>query len=661
MRPMDGPVVDQFGDLSPYSSSTYVRRWDYALLLFVGGWFMSTWMINEVLWRVVLPLIGEGGWPVGYVNEMSLKGWAWAISLGGVYSSDMKEWTLFWDTGTVIAYLFSMIAGVSIGALLGYLASKPRQNVWHVDGPQLRWGKEAVASAKAQTQKLCAGKRGFLKLHPDLYLPKQHWTRHMLLAGGVGSGKTQILLPIIRQLVKMKAKAFIYDVKGDFTSKFPDAILFSPWDRRSAVWDIGADVIGPTQASAFASAMIPTEQGQGKFWSESAQSVLTGVIRSLQNDYGTEWGWGDLAKRMNLSSEDLYELMREHYAPASVFLENPTSSTTSGVMGSVKSATRFFDDLASAWGNPDYSERSNPINPRERGQPLSLKSWISDGFQGCPTIIVQAGKDPGLTARYIGAMVSYLAQEIISPAFPDNEMGRTIAFVLDELGSLSKLDLPPLIDKGRSKGCVCILGMQDFAQLSMVYGPEQAKAIVSMVATHVVCQTNGGETREALANLFGQRRVAVRNLSGGQGSINEAVQEEVRAVVFPTVLTTWLGKQIGKKKQWPHGFAIRALVSLGSDPLILDFPGCVIKDRRQSFKEAKWVNTPLKVSAERREKSVEGPTTPSPSPPVVESLYEDYGDEIYSENCGDLEPEKVIEFGESSLDSFVVDGDKNRT
>ncbi|WP_164064628.1 type IV secretion system DNA-binding domain-containing protein, partial [Serratia marcescens] len=81
------------------------------------------------------------------------------------------------------------------------------------------------------------------------------------------SGKSVILKHILEQLTRKRdAKLFLYDIKGDFTSIFKRPIIVSPFDARSHVWDVAADVRTPTQAAAFAASIIPEGDGNAKFW-----------------------------------------------------------------------------------------------------------------------------------------------------------------------------------------------------------------------------------------------------------------------------------------------------------------------------------------------------------------------------------------------------------
>jgi hypothetical protein len=240
-----------------------------------------------------------------------------------------------------------------------------------------------------------------------------------------------------------------------------------------------------------------------------------------------------------------------------------------------------------AWGNND-----------QRRKAVSLRHWLRDDFRGRKQIVVQAGPDGALTSAYIGAMIRLLEAMILSPELPDDEAGRTLLFVLDELPSL-RVDITALIDKGRSKGVCVLAGLQSLAQLRDAIGPNKSQALASMVGTHVVCRVQMGEDRDQIAGLFGRQRLALTTVSQGSGdsgtSASVAVHEETRSVVDPVLLSTALGVQTAKRKDWPQGYGIRALVSLSGDALMLDFPG-IARAPAVAFKPAAWTRPVRKVA-----------------------------------------------------------------
>lgn len=578
---MKPATYDSFGSPGKQiDASVPIRRWDlglaYGLLGGAAGF---------------LPVVGWGmGWPD------TLR----ALTLDPAFYShlDNPHWITDWSTLAVAATV-----GLALGGGAAWLGLIPRSNQWVVSGPQLLEGKEAIRAARRRspTKRERKADRFGMALHPDLWLAKKILSRHILMYGSVGSGKTQILLALLQQVFAHKeAKALIYDVKGDMTAKFPQASICSPFDARSRVWWVARDVRTATQAAAFADSLIPEDSGSGKFWTQAARQILMGVVLSLQNEKPQRWTWTDLARRVSMSAKQMAPILDRNYRKAHGLISNTESPTSFNVLATLQGFTRVIDDLARAW--PDYEVGKNltPDTPWagekgeaqwnetwQRGRRLfSLTDWAMDNYQGPRKVIVQSGPDSGLTAAYIAAMVNVAVPAIISPQLPDNESGRFLGFFLDELASIGKLNFAPLVDKGRSKGCCVVACTQDLAQLRAptLYGEHQTNALQGMVGTHIVCQIQMGETREELSKLMGSNNVARMD-----HSLDARLSNEAKPVVYPSQLTDMLGfRKSRKKKPTDPGFVIRAIVQQGDDLLLLDFPGQPMPDLRPGQVPAKW-------------------------------------------------------------------------
>jgi hypothetical protein len=564
---------------------TKIRRWDTAIGGGIVVGLMGFLLCVIMLWRP-LPLLGEINRNVPlpihvrYWSEIVL---AW-ISGGIFFAENASQYIRAVNLlpfGMIWGRL--LIAG-STSLLLSFFITRalltPRDQIMHVEGARLRTGKDALRQAQWDAQKALNGAKQFMRIHPALPLPKSKWTKHTLIYGGVGAGKTQILIPILRRIFHANRKAILYDVKGDFTSYFNTALLISPWDKRSAIWDIGKDICTRDAAQEFASSIIPSND-KDPFWTNAAQFLMTGVLFSLQAEKGTSWGWQELAERCNFDQTKLYELMQRHYPKGANVIADPASTQTGSVISTLAAYTRLIDDLAVAWGNTEGRKH------------FSLRDWLRADYAGPRQIILQAGKGEKLTSAYIAAMINAVVPEIISPALADNEKGRTLFFVLDEFTSLSKIKIQPLLDKGRSKGVCCILGFQDIAQVRKVYGQDDAKSITSMVGTHIVCRVGPGETREMISKqIIGTRRIATLNTNVSTGNANTTTttsyHEDERPIILPAQLSSDLGVRQDKS---PAGFSIRALYLGDGDVLMLDWPGTDTTKlkKRRSYIEAEWV------------------------------------------------------------------------
>lgn len=606
MKPRDVFGQDEAVQVAP---SEEVRHWDLALM--AGG---MTGLAVGTACVAGLWAIGNPTFPrmetLGFASD-SLRYFA---TLGRTDSTPWEvlrsDWSSLWRLG------LSFLLSAASSTWMVWKGSQPQSRVRHIEGPQLREGKDALQSCR-----MAAETDHFMYLHPSLPLGKRKFTRHLLIPGSVGAGKTQVLYYMVKQLVSMGRhgkKAIIYDVKLDWTAALPEAALVSPWDARSYVWDVAADLTSSQDATRFVQSIIPSKEGD--FWSSASQSVAVGVVHELIHDKQhkkVNWGFDTLAKRLLMDPYELKDVLEKYYPAGARLMADPSSTTALNVLQTVTAHTRVITQLAEAWGNGDGRKK------------LSLKKWARDDYKGRRQIILQAGPDADMTRRYIAAMLNCVTPQVLG--LPDNEEGRTIAFVLDEFTSIGKLeDVGRLVSIGRSKGVTVFLGFQAIDQVKSVYGNDFAAGLMSMTGIHIICQTAMGETQNMLAEHFKKRRVSMTTYSRSSSGISVSQHEEQRQVVLPHLLGTRLGSFTNKatkkyprgkpSKLRPHGFGIRAIVSFGGeDPLLLEWPGEPMPRLRPEFVEASWTRGIAKVSDEPVPQVEDIESTPAPLKPKAQS------------------------------------------
>lgn len=555
---------------SSIEPSRAVRRWPQALL---SGACVAGLVYPAALWL---------GWQIPSSHSLMNYGQALTGSLAALGNlatgtiSFREPAAAFWEVAKEQA-TFGTLARVSVAAGLAGWASiwatrrglLPRANQWHVSGVQLLEGKEAVAEARRRSlsPKESRSETHAVSIHPEWMRSKKDWAQHMFIWGGTGQGKSVILKHILAQVIGKNKKAFIYDIKGDFTAIFRRPVIVCPFDRRSYVWDVGQDVATQTQASAFAQSIIPPESGAGAFWATAAQTLLEGCVRELQATRQRDWGWADLAALLARPAKSMFEAMSVYFPRAAMLIASEDSNTTGSVLACLANGTAVIDRLATAWPRRD-PKRS-----------FSMVAWIQDGYKGRKQLIVQSGPDPLLARAYISAMVNIAVPEIL--ALKDDERGRHLGFYFDELTTAGKLNIEPLIAVGRSKGVSLVACVQDLSQIQDVYGDKAAQAFESMIGTVVCCKTAGATAIE-LAGKMGKRTVAWRTHDK-----NATLHEESRAVVSPGRLIDDLGPRKGKQ-YGPEGWGIRAIVQTTGDLLLLDWPGVSYPKVREGQKRAKW-------------------------------------------------------------------------
>lgn len=553
--------------------SREVRYWPQGLL---SGACIAALTYPVALWL---------GWQIPSSHSLMNYGQALTGSLAALGNlatgtiSFREPAAAFWEVAKEQA-TFGTLARVGVAVGLASWASArvtqrgliPRSNTWHVSGAELLQGEQALAEARRRslTKKEQRDELHALSLHPDWTVSKKLLARHMFIYGSVGSGKSVILKHMLEQVVRLDKKAFIYDIKGDFTSIFERPAIVCPFDKRSWIWDVGRDVATQTQGAAFSQSIIPSEEGSGAFWASAAQALLEGCVRELQATKGKDWGWAELAALVARPAGPMSQALSTHYPRAAALISNPDSNTTSSCLAVLANGTAIIERLALAW--PE----------REPDRMFSMLDWIRDDYEGRKQVIVQSGPDEVLARSYISAMINCAVPEIVSPSLPDDEAGRFLGFFFDELTSAGKLNVEPLLALGRSKGVVACMAVQDWSQVEKVYGDKTAQAFSGLVGTHIVCQLQVGETRERISRNLGKRTVAWRTHDD-----KATVHEESKAIVSPGRLTDGLGPRKGSS-YGPERWGIRAIVQTTHDPLLLTWPGVSYPHARDGQERAAW-------------------------------------------------------------------------
>lgn len=360
-----------------------------------------------------------------------------------------------------------------------------------------------------------------LKLHPErpaISLSRE--TRHILIFGGTGTGKTQIILPLMRAAKERGDRMLVFDLKNDFTREFPSCagshdgqqvevvdVIFAPWDRRATPWAVARDVDTLAAAREFAARMIPEAQGGSPFWSNAARQVLIASLVELQYEKPEKWGFADLVEKLIRPVEELAEAARTHFPEALKALSDGQQNvTTAGVLGNLMSYLSVIFDLARAWPTPGL---------------FSIRDWLAEtGARRVKTVILQHnGQFESLAHAFNGAVLGLASQLINSPVIQESA-ARRLWFFLDEFPQLGKVEAVfPLCEIGRSKGVRVVIGMQDISQLKKIYSDHQASALVSMVGTHVVTRVSSGETADFICEkLIGEREIERLDVSTSSGT-----------------------------------------------------------------------------------------------------------------------------------------------
>lgn len=150
---------------------------------------------------------------------------------------------------------------------------------------------------------------------------------------------------------------------------------------------------------------------------------------------------------------------------------------------------------------------------------ISLNEWI----KGSSILVLGIDESVRQQLDALNKLIFKRVTELLLQQ-SDSDTRKTWIFI-DEAREAGKLDgLSSLLTRGRSKGVCVALGFQDIEGLRSVYGSKVAHEILGQCGNSIVLRTEGQETAEWAAKLFGVREVSskrkVSNYSGGTGMVS---------------------------------------------------------------------------------------------------------------------------------------------
>jgi hypothetical protein len=474
---------------------------------------------------------------------------------------DLRYWSL------VLAGAFSVTCALGIALTLRF--DRPPARV--LRGRQLVTG-TAARRAFAQTAKLESRLSGTgLEILPGLFVSRERETRHWLIWGSVGAGKTQTMLNLILAAIARGDGVLVLDVKGDMTTGLPgDPLLIAPQDQRSLIWDVASDCRTKQDARELSARLI--SRSEDPIWSDAARDILVACVAALQATKPEAWSWHDLHEAATSDAEALHNFAKSYHRDAVRLLENPESRTTQSVLATFQAHMHVVAALGDAW-------RDN-VNGG-----FSVSRWLERPLPQRPVILQHDPRYPELSHAWIGGLLALLASAVGSPSLNESRTRRIWIFA-DEFPQLPRMShFSTFLDLGRSKGVIAVVGAQDIAQLRANYGRERADAWVGMIGTKIITQINASRAAEEASHLIGDQEVErverSQTMIGARASTTTTARRDIRRVVTAAEIATRLG---------PKDDGIRVLLlGHGADVLELTVAYLTLPERRPGHVPAAWL------------------------------------------------------------------------
>lgn len=387
-----------------------------------------------------------------------------------------------------------------------------------------KFGKTARATKhiSGNTIKTASEVKKYLKKHNligsfrigNMPLIKDTETRHFLVTGSTGSGKTNLINTFLPQVRDVKHPAIVVDQTGEMIERYYDPnrgdIIFNPLDARSHSWDFWQDATSNNVAigevdprlEKFAKVLFSfdkrsTGSGNDQFWQNSGEILFTSCVESLiKKDYRTISALKNILTKTN--SKDLANLLQGTRA-ARYFSKNNNTTAESilSVMTTSVRPMRLLQDSKKCFSLKDYFQNI------EKGN----NSWLF--LSSSPS---QREVTLPLLACILELAVSYLVESGI------NEQ-RRMWFVIDELASLGRLNsLSVLLAESRKYGGCVIAATQSLNQLFDKYGHYAGSTLFDQFATKFIFRSTDPSTARLITDIFGNIEYASQQKNTSYGA-----------------------------------------------------------------------------------------------------------------------------------------------
>lgn len=319
--------------------------------------------------------------------------------------------------------------------------------------------------------------------------------RGILTLGGPGSGKTQgIILPAIADRMLAGHSLIVADPQGEITAH---VLKYAAVTRHLVVVHDPTSTIGPrynlaegidnvSDARAIADVLVPSAQGDNKFWTDSAAALLAACLIRFDN-------LGDIYNAMN-DLKALAQSLSSKKDDASLL----ANSFIASVGSDGKVASNVVATLATAltgWASTEVRDNT------------AASDFDAELIVEQPTVVVLTcpGRMRAVYASYLGATLRKLMLDLDTIGERNSgPLPMPVGVILDEFPTLGKLDsLVADVNLVRKRRISIMIGAQTKGQFHMIYGNEGTQALFTGLATQVIYGGCDADTADFYSNASG--------------------------------------------------------------------------------------------------------------------------------------------------------------
>lgn len=336
-----------------------------------------------------------------------------------------------------------------------------------------------------------------------LFLNQEAFSKHLLLLGGIGTGKTNTmyhLMSLIEENLTPDDVVVIFDTKGDFYERFyrPGDVVFSNDEHAIGIsgknyWNIFNEIsddslmeenIREISKMLFAEACQKTNQ---IFFPAAARDIFSAIVMHFIKFYpkGERTNKHLIAYINSATSQNLRDMLLSYpsYRAMSSYISIDDSPQTQGVLSELQQVSRdVFSGAFAEYGT------------------LAIRDLVRQ--KGGRRIFVEYDLNLGKTLSPIYSLLFDLA---IKEALGRTRSKGNVYFVTDEFRLLPYLEhIDDAVNFGRSLGVKFLIGIQNVEQIYDNYGEERARSIMSGFSSLFAFRVNDAKSRDFVKDFFGK-------------------------------------------------------------------------------------------------------------------------------------------------------------
>ena len=339
----------------------------------------------------------------------------------------------------------------------------------------------------------------------ETILPYDMESKHILILGTSGSGKGVLLNQLAAQITARKInhhtrdRCIFYDLKGEFVAKQYNSNtdhIFSPFDARSLGWNIFNELEIPPDYDVIAKSLFLSTDIKDEYWYNCAKDVFrTGLIYLKLNGATSNKELWEFFSQTLEYMQAAFKTLPLAERGALKHIDKGDSPASASIVSILQERIQFFRYLVDVDG--DFSFRKF-IREQQKD--------LGDQFQPQPNLfILNIEQYKTIFKPLMTLAIDTMIRETLS--LPD-DLNRRIFFILDELGTLYKMDsILELETAGRSKGACLMCASQDLGRIEENYGKANLKTFYNNFNTNFSFRVREPETAEFLSKAIGEQNI----------------------------------------------------------------------------------------------------------------------------------------------------------